>query len=469
MFFTLVVIPVLFVVVNTKKASKPSVAVAAAAMLLFVFGSPSQAQTRSITLDEALQLAMKKNSTVRIAEQKAREADAKVVQAKANYFPMVTNETNAIHVGETQALTIPAGSLGTYSSTGPIPSTDVKLAQGEQNSVLSQTTLVQPISQMFFKIHAGVRAAEAEARMAHEDLNRTRNEASLDVKRLYYQLLSTQERKRAAELRMQAGEEHMKENEHASESGVSLRVKALESEAQVAEARHTLGSLEDQIADLTNSFNDLIGLPLPTNTELIEPAEQSGEEVAAELPGLHPEAEAMAHNPEFLSAQQGLIKAHAGLKAAKSEYIPDISIVAQHAYQNGVPFLPQSNGVIGVRMDWTISEFGKRIGLVRERKAQLAQAEENLLSTERKVRMDLQSETRKVHRSETGLEAAREGVAARVELVRITNDQVVAKTANASALKDAKAQLAEAKAQLFEAEMQRVVARAELVRTEGHQ
>ena len=120
-------------------------------------------------------------------------------------------------------------------------------------------------------------------------------------------------------------------------------------------------------------------------------------------------------------------------------------------------------------MDWTISEFGKRIGLVRERKAQLAQAEEGLLSTERKVRMDVQSETRKVHRSETGLEAAREGVAARTELVRITNDQVVAKTANESALKDAQAQLADAKAQLFEAEMQRVVARAELVRTEGRQ
>ena len=120
-------------------------------------------------------------------------------------------------------------------------------------------------------------------------------------------------------------------------------------------------------------------------------------------------------------------------------------------------------------MDWTISEFGKRIGLVRERKAQLAQAEENLLSTERKIRMDVQSETRKVHRSESGLEAARQGVAARTELVRITNDEVVAKTANETALKDAQAQLADAKAQLFEAEMQRVVARAELVRTEGRQ
>ena len=299
MFFTLVVIPVLFVVVNTKKVSKPAVAAAASIAFLLALATPSQAQQlggpndrlpslgaeqRSVKLDEALQMAMKKNSAVRIAEQKAREADAKVVQAKADYFPVVTNETNAIHVGETQALTIPAGSLGTYSSTGPIPSTNVKLAQGEQNSVLSQTTLVQPISQMFFKIHANVSATEAEARMAHEDLDRARNEVSLNVKRLYYQLLSTQERKHAAELRMQAGEEHMKEDEHASESGVVLRVKALESEAQVAEARHTLGSLEDQIADLTNSFNDLVGLPLPTDTELIEPTEQSGREVAADPP-----------------------------------------------------------------------------------------------------------------------------------------------------------------------------------------
>ena len=182
-----------------------------------------------------------------------------------------------------------------------------------------------------------------------------------------------------------------------------------------------------------------------------------------------PENEAINHNPELRSAQQALAKAHAGLNAARAEYIPDVSLVFEHAYQNGVALLPDSSGAVGVRMNWTISEFGQRVGKVRERKSLVAQAEEDLLSTERRVRMDVQSETRKVHRSETGLEAAREGVAARTELVRITNDQVVAKTANESALKDAQAQLADAQAQLFDAEMQRAVARAELMRTEGRQ
>jgi UDP-N-acetylglucosamine:LPS N-acetylglucosamine transferase len=67
------------------------------------------------------------------------------------------------------------------------------------------------------------------------------------------------------------------------------------------------------------------------------------------------------------------------------------------------------------------------------------------------------------------LQAARRSVTARTEIVRITIDQVTAKTAYESALKDAQAELANAKAQPFDTEMQRVIAQAELIRTEGRQ
>ena len=77
------------------------------------------------------------------------------------------------------------------------------------------------------------------------------------------------------------------------------------------------------------------------------------------------------------------------------------------------PLVVNTAEPVGVRMDWTISEFGQRIGKVRERKAQVAQAVENLHATQNKVRMDVESEQRKINRSETGLEAARESVTAR--------------------------------------------------------
>jgi multidrug efflux pump subunit AcrB/outer membrane protein TolC len=468
MFFTLVVIPVLFVVVNTKRHWAQPAATVVAALALLALAAPSQAQQRTVTLDEALQLAMQKNSSVRIAEQKVKEADAKVIKARASYFPEANNQTNAFHGDEADFMTIPKGALGTYGGTGPVPGNDVRIQEGKRDFEVTQTTVAQPVTQVF-KIHAGVSAAAAEARMAHSDLDRARNEVSLNVKKLYYGLLSAQQRKLAAELGVQAGEARLKEAQDAAQSGVVLRIKVLEGQAQIAEARHQLGSIGDQIADMTNSFNDLVGLPLATETELIEPAAQADEDTAAKTAdaAAAPEAEALQHNPELFSAKQALAKAHSGLNAARAEYIPDLSLVLQHTYQNGSPLLPDNFYAVGVHVEWTVTEFGKRIGLVRERKSQVAQAEENLQATERKVRMEVESETRKVHRSETGLEAARESVAARSELVRITNDEVVAKTANVSALKDAQAQLAYARAQLFDAQMEQVVAQAELVRTEG--
>ena len=468
MFFTLVAIPVLFVVVNSKKYSAKHALVMAACLLLFTLPARSHAQQQPTTLDEALQMAMNKSSTVRLAELKAKEADAKVVQARASYFPDVTNETNAIHINDTQFLTIPAGSLGAYASTGPLPATNEKISLGKQDFVISQTTVAQPVSQLF-KIHAGVSAAQAEAWQAHSDLDRARNEVSLNVKKLYYELLSAEQRRQAAELRVQAGEARLKEAQDAAQSGVVLRVKVLEGEAETAEARHTLGSIEDQIADVTNSLNDLIGVPLQTRTELVEPADDSGREGGSDAQIAAPETDALEHNPELISARQTLDKAHAGLHAARDEYIPDVSLIVQQVYQNGAPLLPENSAAVGLRMDWTISEFGKRIGLVRERRAQVSEAEVSLRETENRVRMDVESEVRKVNRSETGLEAARDDVDVRAELVRITGDQVVAKTATESTLREAQAQLADAKAEFFDAEMQRVIALAELVRTEGRQ
>jgi len=488
MFFTLVVIPVLFVVVNEKKYSKPKVPAAPVAVglvLLALAASSCQAQTAAIsapaqtavtsapaqttvTLEESLQMAMSKNSNVRMAEQKVKAANAKVIQARSNYFPTGSNETTAMHAGDTDFLTIPAGSLGTYAATGPLPGKNVKILVGKQDVTISQTTVVQPVTQVF-KIHSGVSVAEAEAKMARSELEKSRCEVALNVKRLYYGLLSAEQRKHAAELRIEAGEALLKEAQDAAESGVVLKVKVLEGEAQIADARHQLGSIEDQIADLTNSFNDAVGLPLSTQTELTEPAEHTEEEAVPDAPVATHEAEALAANPDLKSARQALDKAHAGLNAARAEYIPNVSAYLQHVYETGAPLLPESTAVVGIRADWTITEFGKRFGLVRERKAEVAEAKENLHATENKVRIDVESEVRKVNRTETELAAARDSVTARTELVRITGDQVAAKTANESVLKNAQAQLADSRAQLFDAERDRVVAQAELVRTEGRQ
>jgi multidrug efflux pump subunit AcrB/outer membrane protein TolC len=465
MFFTLVAIPVLFVVVHHRHPVPISPKVAATAVLLafLALGGVARAETRRITLDEAVALATKQNSIVKMARLKTKEMNAKVTEARANYFPVLSNQSDAAHLRDIEHMEIPMGALGVYTVPGPIPGANASLPLGHHDFLLSTTTAAQPITQ-YFKIHAGVNVAKADAGIAQDDARRAENEVALKMKQLYYGLLSAERREQAAELKIEAGEEKLTEARHGVEAGAVLELKVLEGRAQIADARHQLGSLEDAISDMKVEFNDLTGLPLDTEVELVAPEPETTDVTAGDL-----EAEALAHNPEVAAAEQTLKKAKAGLSAAHAEYIPEIGAFAQYIHQDGVPLLTENNGGVGLRMNWTLLEFGKRSGQVHERQAQVAEAQENLRHTQNRVRVEIEKSVRKVRRAETGLEAARESVEARAEMRRITANQVEAKTANASALKEAEGQLAEAEAVLFQAEAERSTARAELERTLGQE
>ena len=164
MFFTLIVIPVLYIVVH-KRDSKPGLKlapVAAALLLMLACGAVAPAQTRTLTLDEAVSLATKNNSAVKIAGDKVNAMDARIHESRASYFPSLANDSTAVHIANQQQIEIPQGALGVYNGIGPIPSTGVSLAQGKPNFGLSTTTLSQPITQ-FFKIRAGVDMSRADA------------------------------------------------------------------------------------------------------------------------------------------------------------------------------------------------------------------------------------------------------------------------------------------------------------------
>jgi len=306
--------------------------------------------------------------------------------------------------------------------------------------------------------------ARADLGIARDNARQAEDEVALKMKQLYLGLLSAERRKQAAELSIAAGDERLGEARNGVEAGAVLELKVLEGQALIADARHKLGTLEDAISDMKVEFNDLAGLPLETEVELVAPEPATTDGPTGDL-----EAKAIEHNPEVAAARELLAKARAGLTAARAEFIPEVGAFAQYVHQDGVPLLTENNGVVGLKMSWTLLDFGKRTGQVHERKAQVAEAEENLRHAENRARVEIEKGLRKVRRTETGLEAARESVAARAEMRRITANQLEAKTVNASSLKEAEAQLAEAEAGLFQAEAERATARAELERTLGEE
>lgn len=465
MFFTLIVIPVLFVAVHEKRAVRATSMVVVVLIAGVVLCGQAPGETRNITLDEAIHLAHGQNKMVHLAYLKIDEAKAKLTQARADYFPVVSNQTDAMHLNEKENLTIPKGALGTYSSDGAIPGNNVSISLGKQDLILSTTTVTQPLSQLF-KIHAGVTAARADTAIARADAQHAEDEVTLNVTKIYLNLLGLEKRIHAVELRIQAGEEKISEARNAVDAGAALITDVQQGEAEIADAHHTLGVLRDTEDDLRVDLNNLLGIPLETEIQLSDPLEVDGilpdAPTASKAPLADWSATALAHNPEIASASSTLDKANAGLRAAKYEFIPDVSAYAEHVYQSGVPLLAESSATVGIRVNWTLSEFGKRTGKVRELQSQVAQARENLSLTQDRVRIDVEKQLRKIRRSSSALDAAQANVTARTEMRRIVADQVDAKTANASALSDAEGKLAEARAQLLDARVEQATAKAEL-------
>ena len=63
---------------------------------------------------------------------------------------------------------------------------------------------------------------------------------------------------------------------------------------------------------------------------------------------------AWSENPEIRAAEDSVEKARAGVTAAKSAYIPEVTAYARQSYQDGVPFLLRNFGTFGVSMNWDV-------------------------------------------------------------------------------------------------------------------
>jgi hypothetical protein len=104
-------------------------------------------EVRRLTLQQAVQLAISQNRALKIARLKVAENQQKKAGAHSSYFPVLTNQSNALHITELQQVVIPAGGLGIVSGTF-IPGEPVNLNQGKETVFTSGTMLAQPITQL---------------------------------------------------------------------------------------------------------------------------------------------------------------------------------------------------------------------------------------------------------------------------------------------------------------------------------
>lgn len=418
-------------------------------------------QARHLTLAEAVHLAAQQNRTLKIARVKVQENEHRKEGARSAYFPVITNESNALHISELQDLSIPAGAFGAVAGV-PVPARNTALPQGKTTLFTSGTMVAQPLTQLL-RIHQENRIAAAEVATSRDDLKNTENEIALQVHALYYSILIAQLQKKAAEQETSFATEGLRENEDDVRNGSALQVATLQSRAELLQGQQSVLTAELQLEDYTAELNDLLGLPLDTKLELDPEVEANFET----LPKDQYVKEAWEENPEIRAAEQAVEKAGAGVAAAKTAYIPDITAFARHSYQDGVPFLVRNFGTVGISMNYTLWDFGKRRATVREHSAQLAEAQENLEHLKDQVAVAVERSYNKLERTKSMVNVATQVAQLRQESERLATNQAAQGVVLISDVRHATAAHYQAKAELLQARLGYLLAWAELERTVG--
>ena len=414
-----------------------------------------------LRLTDAVHMAIRENRALKIARLKVTEKEYAKAGERAQYFPSISNESNALRITQLQFIEIPAGVFGTVAGT-PIPVQNFLIPQGTFALYSSGTQISQQLTQLI-RVRQANRIAAAEVAISRDDLKKIENQVALDVHTLYFGVLIARLQKKAAEQQTAYASEQLRESQQDILKGASLQIAEIQSHATLLQGQQAILTAELQMTDLTTELNDVLCLPLDTQLDL-DPAVPASFD---ERPRDEYVQAAWAAHPEILSAEEEIKKARAGVAAAKTAYIPDITAFARYSYQDGVPFLVHNFGTFGLHLTWDVFDFGRRRATVRQRETQLAEAEENVRRLKDKVAVDIDRSYNKLQRTKSLVRVASEVVRLRQEGERLAQNQLTQGVVLASDRSQATAANYQAQADYLQANLGYLLAWAELEQAAG--
>ena len=426
-------------------------------------GAAQQDAPMQLTLDQAIDLALKQNHSIHLRSLSVDQMRNKKDEARSNYLPQINSSGGVLHVTELQGVEVPAGAFGNFASTGPVPPQPLFLDQGGMTGYTAGVGLEQPLTQLF-RIHQANVAAHQDVLTAETQLDQTEDAVALQVRQLYYNVLINQEKLQASQEQLTAAQVKGDESRSEVAGGSALEVTDLQSQASILQAQQESLTLRLQGDDLRRQLADQLGLPVSTRFQLDTHTAVQNIDVPS-----RPDAVRMAleQNQDLRAARQTLEKAKAGLAAAKDNYIPDITALSRYSYQSGIPFLVHNFGTFGFTLSYDLFDGGRREAQVREARTQVRSAQVAVDKLQSDIEVEVEAAYDRIDELKQMVDVAEQAVKVTTEAARLAERQFEQNAALSSAKSQAHADLSNATASLLEANFGLSLAQADLKRTIG--
>ena len=276
----------------------------------------------TITLEQAVETALKNNPGLKAADAQVEAAQAGITRSRSGFLPKV-------NLSETWSKTDnPLMVLGTKLNQEIVTPADFNPVVMNDPDTLSNYNTRLSVMQPVFnggKEYLGVTQARLANEAALQDRNRTRQETMFNVVKAYYGLLLAQAYDKVAAQSLETSAANVKLAEARFKAGAVLQSDLLRAKVQYAEVKEMATRSENGVKLAAANLNFAMGVPQGARFE-VEGA-LSAQDMKEDLDGMI--AEALSLRPDLVSLGLNRKNAEANVKQARADYIPSLNLMGQ--------------------------------------------------------------------------------------------------------------------------------------------
>ncbi|MBP8975184.1 MAG: TolC family protein [Bacteroidetes bacterium] len=321
--------------------------------LLLIATSVVSAQQKTptvITMEQAINLALDKNTDLKIASMEVKKSEKKLWEAYSGLFPQITATGQYQRYIELPVLFLPPGSpFGTV------------LKIGYDNSYVASASLSMPI--FSWTLYKGIGVASDAVTISKQSYSSTKNKVITDVKKAFLAAILTRETKDVMVQSLKNAEDNLENVKRLKEGGTLSDYDVLRAEVQVENLRPVVLQMENNYKLSLEALKVTIGL------DASEEIEVAGE-IDFEGPYQVPSEEAvinelMKNNPQLAILHTQVQLTNKNIALERSAYLPTLVGIGSYQYQaqaNDFKFNDYkwvSTSLVGVQLQIPIFKGGK--------------------------------------------------------------------------------------------------------------
>jgi outer membrane protein len=276
----------------------------------------------SLTLDQAIDTALRNNPGLKAADAQIEVADAGVLRSVSGFLPRVTASETWTRTNN------PLMALGTKLNQEIVTPADFNPAVINDPDLISNYNTRLAVMQPVFsggKEYIGRKQARLAREASVQDRERTRQETIYNVVKAYYGVLLAEELHKVALQSLETSEANVNLAQARYTSGAALQSDLLRAKVQRAEVREMVTRSRNGVRLATAALNFSMGVPQGIENDYS--GTLSAQDVKTDITAVLDEA--AAKRPDLMSMELNLRNAEKSVTMARSDYMPNLNLMGQ--------------------------------------------------------------------------------------------------------------------------------------------